>query len=181
MLGWFVQWKLPLLTALAWLELPGDRLPKSTEPLSMTMRWTSRVVVPEDHLFPGRHRDGIGNVRPVAQGAHDRNGHRSWAWGSGSVWLASIRRRRHRRTATWRQLPPVRRRESMKIACCSSSTVTRAADQELANAIPRPTPLAISAMTGLELTGGVRSYADGVRELSGPGRPSRQSIRYFAR
>ena len=39
MLGWVVQWKLPAVTALAGLEAPGARFPKSTEKSSMTMRW----------------------------------------------------------------------------------------------------------------------------------------------
>jgi hypothetical protein len=40
MLGWIVQWKVPPVpTPLAVLEAPGERLPKSTELSSMTMRW----------------------------------------------------------------------------------------------------------------------------------------------
>ncbi len=40
MLGWIVQWKFPPApTPLAALEAPGERLPKSTELSSMTMRW----------------------------------------------------------------------------------------------------------------------------------------------
>jgi len=40
MLGWIVQWKFPPApTPLAVLEAPGERLPKSTELSSMTMRW----------------------------------------------------------------------------------------------------------------------------------------------
>jgi outer membrane receptor for Fe3+-dicitrate len=37
-----------------------------------------RVVVPEGHLLTARQRDGIGHVRAVAHGAHDRHGHRGW-------------------------------------------------------------------------------------------------------
>jgi hypothetical protein len=41
MLGCVVQWKLPVATALAVLEAPGARFPKSTELSSITMRWAT--------------------------------------------------------------------------------------------------------------------------------------------
>ena len=60
MLGWVVQWKLPLPTALAWLVAPGDQVAEIGGVIVHDDAVGDRVVIPEHHLSPAPTGTGLG-------------------------------------------------------------------------------------------------------------------------
>ena len=60
-----VQWKLPLLNERAWLDAPGDSVPKSTEPSSMMTRWSSVSSFLNINCPPAATGTGLGLYDPL--------------------------------------------------------------------------------------------------------------------
>jgi hypothetical protein len=63
--GWSVQWKPPLVTACGVLEPPGVRVPKSTDPLSITIRCVVASAFRKLSLFPPATCTGFGEYAPL--------------------------------------------------------------------------------------------------------------------
>src|SRR5687767_7546538 len=65
MLGCVVQWNVPLLTALAGLEAPGESVPKSADPLSMTMRCATVSLFRKITCSEAATGTGLGTYEPL--------------------------------------------------------------------------------------------------------------------